>query len=434
VDNLSNIPKKIITFFTCTANKLAEEHQFKIRKSKLTPSAFIKALIQACLSETFECESIASALGKQKISITKQSIFDRFHERTTNFVKAMAEEALNKFKMERAPQNHLFEQFTAINIIDSTSVPLKKALNSYFKGCGGAASESALKIQTLFDPFNYNIKALELTPGCANDQGFDLFFDRIEKGALYLMDLGYFKLKTLKKIIDGNAFFITRLLTGTQVMTLEGLIINLAEALPKLPGQTVSLSVLIGARAKIPARLIAQCLPKAVVEQRKRTLRAAHKRRGTTPSKESLQLQNWSIYVTNTTDTQLSVEDIPKTYATRWQVELFFKLSKSLMNIDVVNTKKVHRVIIELYAKFLSIILLLTLASPVQCSNGKELSLYKACKSFMNNAIDFVRALQSTYRLNKFIVEFTKDLALHAFKDTKKKPPLFDLEIMDAIF
>lgn len=58
----------------------------------------------------------------------------------------------------------------------------------------------------MFDYIEGQIKELTLTSGCDNDQGFDNYFNTIQKEALYLMDLGYFKLNSFKKIIEGKAF------------------------------------------------------------------------------------------------------------------------------------------------------------------------------------------------------------------------------------
>ncbi len=104
---------------------------------------------------------------------------------------------------------HGLEVFTGLNIIDSSSVSLHRSLSHVFKGSGGAASNAALKIQLMFDYIEGQIKELTLTSGCDNDQGVDHYFSTIQKRALYLMDLGYFKLSSFKKIIEGNAFFVS---------------------------------------------------------------------------------------------------------------------------------------------------------------------------------------------------------------------------------
>ncbi|WP_158618490.1 hypothetical protein [Legionella sp. km535] len=98
---------------------------------------------------------------------------------------------------------------------------MHSALEKLFKGSGGAASSAALKIQLMFDYLEGQIKELTLTSGCDNDQSFDYYFNSIQEGALYLIDLGYFKLSSFSKIIEGHAFFFSRLLSGTKLFTVE---------------------------------------------------------------------------------------------------------------------------------------------------------------------------------------------------------------------
>lgn len=237
---------------------------------------------------------------------------------------------------------------------------------------------------------------------------------------LYLMDLGYFKLCSFQRIIDGDAFFVSRLLTGTNLLTVDGTPIELVKTLAKHSG-VFTTSLLLGKNAKIPARLIARHLSIATAEERRRKLLSGYRRRGITPSKELLYLQEWSIYITNTSEEQISIENIHSAYSCRWQIELFFKLSKSLMQIDAINTSKCCRVYIEIYSKFICMMLLFLLCSPMRYQqNQKEISFYKACKILINKAADFIRALSSIYRLKQFFTVFCEDLMLFAIKDSKK--------------
>ncbi|HHU0103035.1 TPA: hypothetical protein ACT9NQ_000750, partial [Legionella pneumophila] len=169
---------------------MGKESSYKRRCSKLTPSAFIKALLSTSLCPYFNLEVFGSFLNKQKVSITKQGIHERFNKQTETFVKVLSTSFLNYFKTEKLPKLGQLEIFTSLNIIDSSSISLHSSLSQLFKGSGGAASGAALKIQLMFDYLIGQIKELTVTSGCDNDQGFDDYFHSIEAGALYLMDLG----------------------------------------------------------------------------------------------------------------------------------------------------------------------------------------------------------------------------------------------------
>lgn len=423
--SVSNLPQKIFKFLTQEAERLGKATQYKKRHSKLTPSVFIKALISTSFSQYFDLETFCSFVKKQKISISKQALHERFNECTEAFLKALSSSFLEHFKTEKLPQLNGLEMFTSINIIDSSSVSLHSSLNQLFKGSGGAASSAALKIQLMFDYLNGQVKKLTLTSGCENDQGFDNYFNSIQSGALYLMDLGYFKLESFKKISEGKAFFVSRLLTGTSLLTLDKQPLNLLSTL-STAGSLFTQQVLMGAKAQILVRLVSQRLPKELADRRRQRLKEDHRRRGSKPSQESLALQSWSIYITNTSETQICSEHIHQTYALRWQIELIFKLSKSLMNIDLIRSRKSSRVVIETYGKFLSMMLFFLLCAPARNQGGKELSFYKACKLLIINIADLIRALTSVYKLQQFIFSFYEALALFAGKDIKKKVDLLE--------
>jgi len=421
LSNLTNIPQKIINILQKEAKNHGKDTGFIKRESKLTAPAFLRALLATCLSQSFTLEIFCSFLKEHGVRISKQGLHQRLNEYTEKLLHHIALCSLKQFKTENIPHMDCLNGFTSVNIIDSSTVSLHRALSNIFKGSGGAASGAALKIQLMFDYLGGQIKALTLTSGCDNDQGFDSYFCKIQKRALYLMDLGYFKLDSFQRIIDGGAFFVSRLLTGTKLLSLDGESIELVKTLSN-SGGFYSQQLLMGAKRKIPVRLVAQRLATHVAEKRLRRLREDHRRRGSKPSAESLALQSWSIYITNSSEEQISNEDIHIVYALRWQIELVFKLSKSLMQIHHTRSTKSARVLVEIYGKFICMMMLFLLCAPVRYKNDKEISFYKACKLLLTRFNDFVNAFASIYRLEQFIKNFQENLYLFAIKEVKKKP------------
>lgn len=419
---LSNIHQKISHFFEEDISKIGKETGFNQRESKLNSLSFIKVLLSTCLQPKFSLELFASLLKEQGINITKQGVHERFNARTVNFLANLCSSALTKLSL---PGNHCIEQlksFTSLNLIDSSTLSLPASLKDSFKGCGGAASAAALKIQMMYDHLEGQIKALTLTQGCENDQGFDRYLNTIEENALYLMDLGYFKLASFQKIITGKGFFISRFFLGTTLYALDNTPLDLHATLQK-SGPLFEKEVLMGTKAKIKVRLVATRLPTNLYEKRQRQIREAYRRRGLTPSAEKLALAQWSIYITNVPCEQIEASQLHAIYALRWQIELLFKLSKSLINIDSINSKKLPRILVELYGKLLCILLFLCLCAPVRYQNGREISFYKACNQFLARINDFITALASPSNLKQFIKKFNNLIMQFALKDLKKKPP-----------
>jgi hypothetical protein len=222
-------------------------------------------------------------------------------------------------------------------------------------------------------------------------------------------------------------------LTGTKIFNKEGAPIDLLPLLLR-SGQWVVLDALLGVRAKIPVRFVAQRIPEELANRRRQKLKEGHRRRGKKPCQESLALQGWSIYITNTKEEQISYKELFPIYSLRWQIELIFKLSKSLLQIDSIKTTKSPRVIIELYGKLLCVIILFLLCAPVRYQGDNELSFYKACKILSNNFAHFIAALKSIYRLKKFLSSYYEELSFLAIKDIKKKKPLPSIDATESSF
>ena len=413
------MPQKIFNFLNKEAYIRGKECGFTQRRSKVTAPSFIKALVIGSLTPHFSLEQFGSLLKEQKISVTKQGVHARFNAATAHWLQELSSACLNHFKIEKLAAINGLKGFSHINIVDSSTISLPSVFNTLFKGSGGSASDAAMKIQVMFDYLEGQIKAFALTRGCDNDQGFDDYFREVEKDALYLMDLGYFKLSSFKKIIDGSAFFVTRFRTKTTVFTMNNKPIDLLKTLSNA-GAIFSQQVLLGIKDKVPVRIVATRLPSEIAEQRRKKLKEGLRRRGMKPSKESLALQSWSIYITNTQPTQITDEEVHRTYTLRWQIELFFKLSKSLMKINRIRSHKSARLLIEIYGKFITMMLLFLLCNPSRLHN-KKISFYKACSLLFSKSGHLAQAFVSLYRLKQFIANFFEHLSLFAIKETKNK-------------
>ncbi len=75
---------------------------------------------------------------------------------------------------------------------------------------------------------------------------------------------------------------------------------------------------------------------------------------------------DWNIYVTNVPAQRLSGEQVSRVYRLRWQVELLFKLWKMQGALDEVAGRKLGRVMCELYAKLIGMVVFGYLTAPVR--------------------------------------------------------------------
>jgi hypothetical protein len=420
-------------FFKRTVDQAAKSVKFVKRKSKLGAELFAEVIIAGCLSDpTISLERLCKLIKERGVRITKQGLHQRFNSEATLLMKKLFTESVNQFKTEKNEVLNLLTPFSRVEILDSSSISLPANLKNLFKGYGGAASEAGLKIQVMFDYIQGQINETIITEGCRSDQGFNGHLDRIEKGALYLQDLGYFKLKFFATVREKEAYFISRHSYQTNILNDAGEMIDLLKELQQSESFFIK-KVFLGNQEKIAIRLIAYRLPDNEVEKRIRKLRRSMQKQGKIPTQETLEFAKWSIYITNIHENMLNDEQVYLVYSLRWQIELLFKLCKSGAGIDKVSGKKSDRVLSELYAKLICIVMLLYFCFPVRWQDNQELSLCKAYKAFKLRAGDFFISLKSPYRLVKFIKAFFSDLKDFAFKDKyRKKRRLSYQKIMDT--
>jgi hypothetical protein len=418
---VTKIAKTITEFFKGSANKIGRTTQFVQRKSKLTANIFAESLVCACLSDKkISLEELCGFMKEKGVSISKQGVNERFNEAAVRLFQQLFDKALKEFKVEQTSVFKLLQPFSSVKIQDSSGIELPSCLKNIYKGYGGSASESALKLQVLFDSINGSIEQLNLTDVTQNDQGYQEHLSVIEKSALYLQDLGYFSIQSFITIAKEGAYFLSRYLPQTMLFDEQGNPFDLLDNLRKTD-TWIEQTLLIGKKQKFPVRFIAQRLDEETKQKRLQNIYKSYRKNQ--PSELILELAGWSLYITNVPDSLLTKEQIHFIYVLRWQIELFFKLCKQYAGIDKISGKNPFRILCELYARLILIVLFLYICAPIRWQNDRELSFPKAYKRFIRKAESFLKALSSLYRLTQFVKQLMDDFYKCALKDkeTKKK-------------
>jgi hypothetical protein len=432
--NLSKTVDIVTNFFAKKATQIDKEVKFVKRKSKLNAQLFSEVLIMGCLSDpAISLERICRMLKERGVKITKQGLHQRFNQEATGLMKNLCTQSLKQFSTKNENVLRLLEPFSTVKMQDSTGMSLSDNLKNIFKGHGGSGSEAGIKIQTLYDYVQGQIDKITVTQGTRNDQGFDDHLDKVKEGGLLLQDLGYFKVKSFEKIAAKRAYFISRYSYPTAIFDEHGKRMDLLKVLAKLDS-VFSKDVSLGKKEKLAVRLIALPLPAEEVEKRLKKLRKKAQKSGRGLTRETIELAKWSLYITNVPEKWLNAEQVHLVYSVRWQIELLFKVFKSEAGLAKVSGKKPDRILCELYAKLICVVILLYLSFPIRWQDTQELSFYKAYKVLKLKASDFFKSLHSRYKLMKFIKGFMNDLIEFALKDKhRKKRRLTYQKVMDTV-
>ena len=154
--------------------------------------------------------------------------------------------------------------------------------------------------------------------------------------------------------------------------------------------QPLELEVVVGASLKLALRIIVTKLPEEAQAGRIERLKGKSKTRGSGHkyTKKHLAYARYNIYVTNAKVEELSGAEVVAMYTMRWQIELMFKQWKSQAGVESVAGKQAGRVIGEIYAKLIGLVLYMYLRQGV--SDGgwlQEQSLWRGWeiwKSWLN--------------------------------------------------
>src|SRR3990167_2831669 len=271
---ISKLGKRVIELFERQADKISKQVKFTQRKdkAKLKARPFLKVLILGHLSHpTISLEQMCQLFKEEGIKISKQGLHQRFNIKAFNLVKAIYEEARELFKTEQQFVIELLKPFSSVNILDSSIIGLPAAMKDLYRGCDGGL-DAALKIQTLFDYVDGQVKDVTITEGRKNDQSFKEHLAKIENGALYLQDLGYFDKSSFSKLHVQGAYFISRHFNQTALLDENEQGIDLATQLRE-SGPFFTKKAYLGKKDKVPIRIVAQRLPDDEVEKRVRHLR-----------------------------------------------------------------------------------------------------------------------------------------------------------------
>jgi hypothetical protein len=429
--NLVAIGSTLLSFFeTKKVQQTARETKFVRRVSELTGGIFLQAMVFTCIEhKAATLKQFAQSCLDLGVEISAQGFDERINSGSVTFMEEMFSQTIATFRNKQPLPLPILQQFTAINIFDSSIISLPEALADEYPGCGGNASEASVKIQLGFEFLRGNLNHVALRPGTEPDQGYSDYLSIIGQGSLNLMDLGYFKLDNLKEIDETDAYFLSRYLHKTGLLTPDGQTIELLPLLHSRPKQAFEMPVLLGKQKKhqIPVRLIVLPLPQEVADRRRQKAKENAKRRGKTVTQEHLALLDFLIFVTNVPETMLSIPQVACLYRVRWQIELVFKLWKSYCGLRHVAKLRKERILTELYARLIGIVLTHFLVAPIRMPLGtqtnREISPVQVRKIFQRFARSINQALHNLDQLTLELQKLLNHIHRFAFKDKRKKNP-----------
>lgn len=339
------------------ANTAALDCGFVQRKRKLTGDVFTKILVLGRLENPdasyADLAHTARALG---VNVSRQAIEKRMTFEAADALKATLEVAATQV-VETPPQTlPLLNQFTSVSVQDSTTITLPDELRTVWKGGRGknGHEKASLKLHLRFDVLTGAFEHFQLTDGITSDSKTEGQFEQLPPKSLRLADLGYFTFDTFEQLAQNDVYWISPYKVRCNIYIEGDEPICLDRYLSTETADIIDLACFMGAKKRLPIRLIARRCSEQETNSRRRHIINKAKGKGRTPSDERLRLAEWDIYVTNVDASLLTAEQIAPVYSVRWQVELMFKSFKSIGNLNETRRNEAENILCEVYAKLIA--------------------------------------------------------------------------------
>lgn len=418
--------------------QLATETKFVQRESKINGQNFFDIIVfnNEQLKQQSLNDLAIDLSERYGITITKQSLHDRFNDRALAFLQQALEQLLNQ-QLDVAPLLATATAFQRILIKDSICFQIDESLAASYPGSGGSGSAAAVRIQFEYDLLNGHIN--DLSVQAFNDQDATDSVETLEltqPGDLIIRDLAYMNLGVIKRLIAKGAFLLCRLQYSVNVYEMNDHsyavldFVKLRTFMQQNKLMVIEKEVYLGSVERLKLRLIIHLLPDDVVAQRLRKAQRNNNKKGRGQlSKKYKARSALNLFITNATERQIPLTAVGLFYRLRWQIELMFKIWKSLCHIDKVKQVKKERIECYIYAKLIGIVLswqiIWTVAKFTLAKDNKALSYYKAFKTILRVKFTELRAILfgGTGSISQFMIEFYNLSKLKHLLEKKQQKP-----------
>ncbi len=290
--------------------------------------------------------------------VSRTAVHKKFNEKGALFFKRCLQYTIfQKIHGDCKVETPLLEKFNEIKLADSSSWNISPGLRKNFPGSGGNGSPAGCKVQLFYEYKAGIMHSFEITKGTLPDQKYsELITHKINKNDLVIFDLGYWTCNTFMDIEKKEAYFISRLHTNVNLWLKKDsgdfVKFEMENFLKKQKSNSFEFYAYLNKKQK--NRIIVFRVPEEVANLRRAKMIINSKKKGRTPSKKSLNMCDWSIFITNCEENKVPGDMIRSFYRIRWTIELIFKSWKSIVKIHKCNVRtNEYRFLCELYAKLI---------------------------------------------------------------------------------
>lgn len=329
-----------------------------------------------------QCRWLEETFG---VCLRKQSLDERYNTFAVGFLKTCFETLLSQWIKEDNPEKPA-TCFSRILIRDSTSWQLPASMAAFYPSKNASRTGASIKVDYCFDYLEGKTEPLVLESGRIPDGKTNTEHEpKFKAGDLIVKDLGYWNSEQMDAYHKDKVCFVSRLKSDANLyrQTDNGYQpIALEDFLPEAP-HLHSYHWLLG-KGKTPVRVCIEKVPEPIRRQRLETLNKLAKSQKWKPTPARIKLCGYNLYLTNTSESQLPQSLIRLVYALRWQIEIVFKIWKSIFEVDDVKPMSIFRFECMLYGRLILVLINNQLQAIFKSALAQvpdfELSEFKAAK------------------------------------------------------
>jgi hypothetical protein len=425
---VTKVAQAMQTVLTTSAEQAARASGFCQRRSKLGGATFAQTMVFGCLGNPCtKLEELAHTAAACGAAVYPQALDQRFTPQAADYLRRVLAAAVAHVLAAEPALLPLLRKFQGVAVEDSTTVALPDALREHWPGCRGGGedgqgTQAALKLQVRLNCTTGQLTGPLPVAGAAADQRAALPLEDLPAGALRIADLGYFDLDVFARLQQRQVYWLTRWQPGTARFTADGQELVLRTYRQRQKGRLVDVPVYLGASHRLPCRLLAFRVPAHVAAKRRQRLHKKAQKKGKKPSAQQLALCAWNLFLTNIPLALAGPAEVSVLARRRWQIELLFKLWKSDGRLDEVRSSKPWRILCEVFAKLLAVVVQHWLLL-VSCWQFAERSLRKAAGVIRQMALALASGLAERGWVERCITVIQRCLRVAAKINKRRGQP-----------
>jgi hypothetical protein len=427
---LAEVGAVLQRLFRDIAQTAADESGVIRRQRKFTALSLARTFVLGFLQKPDASdEELAQVAVQCGAAVSPQAVEQRHTPRLVGFLEELFRRATTLVVGSGRALAPLLERFTAVTILDSTTITLPDEMQEPYRGCGGShgGGAAALKLQAELELRSGALSSITVEPGRSPDSASARQQAERPAGSLRITDLGYFCVAVFAAIAAAQAYFLSRLQFGTGVrLCAGGTAVNVLEWLAGQPGPYVDAPIRLGGE-QLPCRLLAWRLPEEQAARRRQKLRKETKSKcGAEPSAARLAWCDWTVLVTNVPGERLTPPEAVVLYRARWQVELLFKRWKSQDLVAVLSGSTAVRQMVRVWSRLLAALVQhwLVVASAWGDASRSWVKVSEAIRSFAGRLL---RTLDQRIALEQVLADLEQVVGKTCGRNKRSKPGTVEL-------